>query len=190
MRDLPVCHPDRRAATHQGAQRRRAVLPRPDFCMRPDLQPALPVPVAPRRLFQRQRPESTYCGRSRPRPWTPRLGGVRAYRSRQGKRGVRPLQTLPNVGLGLLAGEKRTLPRRDGERSPSAPLSDFFAQDALPRGDGGSFTAPTPEARSPGARPGASKASPRRRPRPAAARDAPVPSRQPRSRPNNLRRRG
>jgi len=30
-------------------------------------------------------PESTYCGRSRPRPWTPQLGGKYAYRVRLGK---------------------------------------------------------------------------------------------------------
>jgi hypothetical protein len=28
---------------------------------------------------------STYCGRSRPRPWTPQLGGERAYKDRLGK---------------------------------------------------------------------------------------------------------
>ena len=32
-----------------------------------------------------ERPESTYCGRSRPRPWTPQLGGKRAYSGRLGK---------------------------------------------------------------------------------------------------------
>src|SRR5271157_6146431 len=31
------------------------------------------------------RPESTYCGRSRSRPWTPQLGGERAFRVLLGK---------------------------------------------------------------------------------------------------------
>jgi hypothetical protein len=30
------------------------------------------------------RPESTYCGRSGPRPWTGQLGGYRAFRGRLG----------------------------------------------------------------------------------------------------------
>jgi len=38
-----------------------------------------------RRLLLDGRPESTYCGRSRPRPWTPQLGGKRAYKGRRGK---------------------------------------------------------------------------------------------------------
>ena len=36
-------------------------------------------------LLGRRRPESTYCGRRRPRSWTPQLGGKRAYRGRLGK---------------------------------------------------------------------------------------------------------
>jgi hypothetical protein len=38
-----------------------------------------------KRLNAKQRRESTYCGRSRPRPWTPQLGGKRAYEDRLGK---------------------------------------------------------------------------------------------------------
>ena len=39
-------------------------------------------------------PESTYCGRSRPRPWTPQLGGKRTYRGRQRRRAK---ATVPQI---------------------------------------------------------------------------------------------
>jgi hypothetical protein len=34
-------------------------------------------------------PEPTYCGHSQPQPWTPQLGGTRAYTGRRGRTGVR-----------------------------------------------------------------------------------------------------
>jgi len=49
--------------------------------------------VLSRRDAHSGRPESTYCGRSPPRPWTPQMGGKRTYNGRQGRPGARPLQT-------------------------------------------------------------------------------------------------
>ena len=65
---------------------------------------------------QSERPESTYCGRSKPRSWTPQLGGKRAYTRRLGKGGS------PGESSRSFASVKWPSPPEAGiHRSPSKP---------------------------------------------------------------------
>ena len=57
------------------------------------------IPFSPQAL--RQRPELTYCCRSRSRPWTPQLGGERAFPGDACRHAIRPFCAIPTQALSI-----------------------------------------------------------------------------------------
>jgi hypothetical protein len=75
--------PDRRRRLLIGERLSRGTVAKP----KAEGRPRVGLTLSPRRrgIARSGRQESTYCGRSRPRPWTPQLGGERAYMGYLGK---------------------------------------------------------------------------------------------------------